>query len=46
MYNSSEHLISKYNNQKPISVIQLDHGKFIAALKNQKYVEVIAEHLT
>jgi hypothetical protein len=40
---SSEHLISDYSNQKLISVIQVDNGKFIAVLENQKYVQLIAE---
>jgi hypothetical protein len=39
----SEHLISDYSSQKPISVIQPDNGKFIAALDTRKYVELIAE---
>jgi hypothetical protein len=32
----SRSLISDYNSQKPLSVIQLDNGKFMAALKKPK----------
>ena len=41
LYTSAEVLTSDYNSRKPISIMQLNNGKFMAALKNQKYIEVI-----
>ena len=50
----SRSLISDYNSQKPLSVIQLDNGKFMAAFKITNIlkscveltVEIFAELIT
>ena len=41
LYTSAEALTSDYNSRKPISIMQLNNGKYMAALKNQKYIGVI-----
>jgi hypothetical protein len=41
VYNSLKHIQQEYNERRPLSIIQLDNGKFLAAVTTERYIEMI-----
>jgi hypothetical protein len=41
VYNSLQHIQQEYNERRPMSLIQLDNGKFLATVTTERYVEMI-----
>jgi hypothetical protein len=44
VYNSLKHIQQKYNKRRPLSIIQLDNGKFLAAVTTERYIEMICSN--